>query len=87
MWFVSPGGLVEHNEVLLHHGAELVNGLLPVRLHTHCCRVSAGVRVLTTNHSSDTGLLFVSGRRVSHISTKKDHRFVENLARKATRWA
>ena len=28
MWFVSPGGLVDHKEVLLHSGAGLVNGLL-----------------------------------------------------------
>ena len=36
---VSSGGLVEHDEMLLHHGAELVDDLLPVLLDAHSCSV------------------------------------------------
>jgi hypothetical protein len=36
---VSARGLVEHDQVLLHHGAHLVDDLLPVLLHPHCRRV------------------------------------------------
>ena len=57
---VAPGALVEHDEVLLHHGAQLLDDLLAVLLHAHRGRVPAGVRVLAAHHRCDTRLLVIA---------------------------
>ena len=37
---VAAGALVEHHEVLPHHGRQVLDDVLPLLLHSHCGRVS-----------------------------------------------
>ena len=76
---VAAGGLVEHDEVLLHHSAKLLDDLLPVLLDPDGGRVPAGVRVLATNHRGDAGLLVVPGRGVGHVRAEEDDWLIEYL--------
>ncbi len=57
MRLVAARGLVEHDQVLLHHGAHLVDDLLPMLLHPHCGRVPA------QNKNGPMRSLEVSGSR------------------------
>ena len=57
---VATSALVEHDQVLLDHGAQLVDDLLPVLLHPHRGRVPARVSVLTSHHCRDAWLLVVT---------------------------
>ena len=76
---VAAGGLVEHDEVLLDHGAQLLDDLLPVLLDPDRGRVPAGVRVLASHHRRDAWLLVVPGRGVGHVRAEEDDRLVEYL--------
>ena len=37
---VAARALVEHHEVLPHHGRQVLDDVLPLLLHSHCGRVS-----------------------------------------------
>ena len=37
---VATRALVEHHEVLPHHGGQVLNDVLPLLLYTHCRRIS-----------------------------------------------
>ena len=47
---LEQSGLVEGDEQLPHHGAELLNHLLTVLLDPHGCRVTTGVGVHAPHH-------------------------------------
>ena len=40
VWLVAARALVEHHEVLPHHGRQVLDDVLPLLLHSHCGRVS-----------------------------------------------
>ena len=76
---VAAGALVEHDQVLLDHGAQLLDDLLSVLLDPHRGRVPTGMGILGAHHSSNTRLLVVSSWRMCHISTQEDDWLVEHL--------
>ena len=57
---VATSALVEHDQVLLDHGAQLVDDLLPMLLDTNGGCVSARVRVLASHHCRDAWLLVIT---------------------------
>ena len=57
---VAAGALVEHHQVLLDHGAQLVDDLLPMLLDTNGGCVSAWVCVLASHHCRDAWLLVIT---------------------------
>ena len=75
----ATGRLVEHHQVLLDHGRQLLNDFNPVGLDSNRGRVSRRVRVLAANHRGDGRLLVVSGRRVRDVGSQEDDRLAEDL--------
>ena len=71
--------LVEHHEVLLDHGAQVLDDLGPVGLDPDGGGVPGRVGVLRAHHRRDRRLLVVARRRVSHVGAKENHWLVENL--------
>ena len=54
---LEQSGLVEGDEQLPHHGAELLDHLLTVLLDAHGCRVTTGVGVHAPHHLKPTELV------------------------------
>ena len=54
---LEQSGLVEGDEQLPHHGAELLDHLLTVLLDPHGCRVTTGVGVHAPHHLKSTELV------------------------------
>ena len=75
----AAGRLVEHHQVLLDHGRQLLNDFNPVGLDSNRGRVPRRVRVLAANHRGDGRLLVVSGRRVRDVGSQEDDRLAEDL--------
>ena len=76
---VSSGGLVEHHEVLPHHGGQVLDDVLPLLLDPHRGRVPAGVGVLGANHGRDARLPVVSDRGMGHVRPQEYDGLVENF--------
>lgn len=83
MRFVSSSRFVEHGEMFLHHGRQLLYDLLSVLLDSDSSSVPARMSILATHHCSNTGLLVVAEiptrRRMGDISSEENDRFVEDL--------
>ena len=45
MWLVAPRRLVEHDQVLLDHGTQLLDDLLSVLLDSYCGSISENNRI------------------------------------------
>jgi len=81
--FVSSSGFVEHGEMFLHHGRQLLDDLLSVLLDSDSGSVPGWMCILATHHCSNTGLLVITEITtrwwMSDISSEENDRFVEDL--------
>ena len=75
----AAGRLVEHHQVLLDHGRQLLNDFNPVGLDSNRGRVARRVRVLAADHRGDGRLLVVTGWRMRDVSAEEDDRLAEDL--------
>lgn len=77
--FETSRRLVEHDQQLPDHAAQLLDDFLAVLLNPHGSRVTRWMSVHRTDHGRYRGLLVVTRRWVGHVRAQEDDRFVEYL--------
>lgn len=82
--FVATCRFVEHHQQFAHHTAQLLDHLLAVLLNSHGGGITRWMSIHRTNNRSNRRFFVVTCWWVCDISTKENHRLVENL--RANRW-
>lgn len=77
--FETSRRLVEHDQQLADHAAQLLDDFLAVLLNPHGSRVARWMGIHRTDHGRNRGLLVVTRRWVGHVRAQEDNRFVEYL--------
>lgn len=84
VWFVAARGLVEHNQQLTHHAAELLDNFLAMLLNAHGSRVSGWMGVHGSDNGSNRRFFVVTGWWVCDIGTQEYNRLIKYL--RSNRW-